>query len=77
MYVLIDTCVVPELIVHQVFRLGDAEQSNYSVRWPIRGGRYNHADYSSRGEVLGDIETILLHALRKELDFELKTSKVS
>lgn len=60
----------------KVFRISDPEKSNYLLRWPIQGGKYNQSQYSSRNEVLGDIEAIWRYALKDEMGLEMKNLKV-
>jgi len=56
-------------------RLADPVRSNYAVRRPIRGGRYNQADYGSRSEILVDIEAIWTFALQSGLKIDMKNVK--
>ncbi|GME76756.1 unnamed protein product [Ambrosiozyma monospora] len=60
------------VVGEQVLRLEDPD--NWLIRSPFMNGNFNDLDqsYNSKHEVLGDIELILSHILKKEFDISTK-----
>lgn len=48
---------------------------NYTLKWPIRHGRFNETCYSTQQQLLGDISLILVDALENELEITFKEYK--
>ncbi|KAK7056412.1 Actin-like protein arp8 [Paramarasmius palmivorus] len=60
------------LVGEKALQIADPQASNYIVRWPIYGPKFNTRDYPSVQAILGDLETILRHTLKDRLNIEPK-----
>lgn len=58
------------LIGEEAVRVPHDSKPHYMLRWPIKNGLFNEADYSSQQEILGDVSVILCGAIHKHLDIK-------
>lgn len=66
-----DTESKPQVLTgREALMIPDVE--NYDLKWPIKHGAFNEADYASVQELLGDVARILLIALESTLEIDFK-----
>ena len=64
----------PKYIVgKEALRIPDDSKPRYRLFWPIRHGRCNEHDYTSKRQLYGDIALIIADTVRSQLGIPLKT----
>lgn len=55
---------------HAALRIPHDSKPRYQLRWPLRYGAFNEADYTDQGELFRDFTTIIEEAIKKQVGLQ-------